>query len=92
MAPSHRWPSRMDCVGGDRAIHNTHSDCSSCSRALTLETLRVIPTTDMADCQAQLRIVMYLYRGLLANDIIQKGEMPLLDILYGAFNDCKTLW
>ncbi|KAL3804368.1 hypothetical protein HJC23_011296 [Cyclotella cryptica] len=44
------------------------------------------------DCQAQLRIVMYLYHGLLINDIIHAGEIPLLDIIYDSFKECKALW
>ncbi|KAL7543356.1 hypothetical protein ACHAXR_013109 [Thalassiosira sp. AJA248-18] len=44
------------------------------------------------DCQAQLRITLYLFHGLLINNIIHKGEIPLLDILYDSFKDCKALW
>eukprot|EP00984_Skeletonema_dohrnii_P016483 scaffold7345_cov137-Skeletonema_dohrnii-CCMP3373.AAC.1 len=44
------------------------------------------------DCQAQLRIVMYLYHGLVINGIVQEGEMPLLEILYKGFKNCKALW
>jgi len=46
----------------------------------------------VVDCQAQLRITLYLYHGLLINNIIHEGEIPLLDILYDAFKDCKALW
>ena len=44
------------------------------------------------DCQAQLRIVLYLYHGLLINKIIRRGEIPMLDILYAAFKECKAIW
>jgi len=46
----------------------------------------------VVDCQAQLRIVLYLYHGLLLNGIIQNGQIPLLDYIYNAFKDCKALW
>lgn len=46
----------------------------------------------MIDCQAQLRIVMYLYHGLLINDIIKEEEIPLLHILYNGFKQCKAVW
>ena len=44
------------------------------------------------DCQAQLRIVMYLYHGLLINGIIEDDEIPLLKQLYEGFKECKALW
>jgi hypothetical protein len=44
------------------------------------------------DCQGQLRIVLYLYHGLLINGIISKGEIPMLDLLYDGFKDCKAMW
>lgn len=44
------------------------------------------------DCQAQLRIVMYLYHGLLINRIISREDIPFLDILYNAFKECKAIW
>ncbi|KAL7515360.1 hypothetical protein ACHAXN_013319 [Cyclotella atomus] len=44
------------------------------------------------DCQGQLRIVMYLYHGLLINGIIRRGDIQMLDILYDAFKDCRAIW
>jgi len=44
------------------------------------------------DCQAQLRIVMYLYHGLLINGIIEDDEIPFLKGLYDGFKKCKALW
>mmetsp|Transcript_21263 Transcript_21263/g.46147 ORF Transcript_21263/g.46147 Transcript_21263/m.46147 type:complete len:856 (-) Transcript_21263:813-3380(-) len=44
------------------------------------------------DCQAQLRIMMYLYHGLVINGIIGEGDIPLLQILYNGFKKCKALW
>jgi len=46
----------------------------------------------LIDCQAQLRISLYLYHGLLINDIIKEGDAPLLDILYEAFKESKAIW
>ncbi|KAL7545668.1 hypothetical protein ACHAWF_009016 [Thalassiosira exigua] len=46
----------------------------------------------LIDCQAQLRIVMYLYHGLLLNGIIGEDDIPMLKILYGGFKKCKALW
>jgi hypothetical protein len=44
------------------------------------------------DCQAQLRIVLYLYHGLLINDILAEDDIPILKALYNGFKDCKALW
>ncbi len=44
------------------------------------------------DCQAQLRIMMYLYHGLIINGIMQEDEVPLLQFLYEGFKNCKALW
>jgi hypothetical protein len=44
------------------------------------------------DCQAQLRIILYLYHGLLINGIIEEDDMPLLRYLYKGFKNCKALW
>ena len=44
------------------------------------------------DCQAQLRIMMYLYHGLLINGISLADEAPLLQVLYDGFKNCKALW
>ena len=44
------------------------------------------------DCQAQLRIVMYLYHGLVINGIFSEEEIPLLQTLYEGFKQCKALW
>mmetsp|Transcript_1993 Transcript_1993/g.4320 ORF Transcript_1993/g.4320 Transcript_1993/m.4320 type:complete len:940 (+) Transcript_1993:98-2917(+) len=44
------------------------------------------------DCQAQLRIVMYLYHGLIINGIIDEEDIPFLQILYNGFKKCKALW
>jgi len=44
------------------------------------------------DCQAQLRIVMYLYHGLVINGIMKEDEIPLLQYLYNGFKKCKALW
>ena len=44
------------------------------------------------DCQAQLRIVLYLYHGLLINDIIEDDDIPVLKYLYNGFKKCKALW
>ena len=46
----------------------------------------------MRNCQAQLRISLYLYHGLLINDIIKEGDAPLLDILYEVFKESKAIW
>ena len=44
------------------------------------------------DCQAQLRIVMYLYHGLVINGIFSEEQIPFLQILYNGFKKCKALW
>ena len=44
------------------------------------------------DCQAQLRIVMYLYHGLIVNRIFGEAQIPLMKNLYDGFKRCKALW
>jgi len=44
------------------------------------------------DCQAQLRIVMYLYHGLIINGIMEEDSVPFLQFLYEGFKNCKALW
>lgn len=44
------------------------------------------------DCQAQLRIMMYLYHGLIINGIMEEDSVPFLQRLYEGFKDCKALW
>jgi hypothetical protein len=46
----------------------------------------------LIDCQAQLRISLYLYHGLLINGIIKVGDAPLLDVLFDAFKESKAIW
>jgi len=46
----------------------------------------------MIDCHAQLRITLHLYHALLANDILRRGQIPFLDILYKAFRNSKAIW
>jgi len=46
----------------------------------------------MIDCQGQLRIVMYLYHGLVINGIIDEDDIPFLKTLYNGFKECKALW
>lgn len=46
----------------------------------------------LIDCQAQLRISLYLYHGLLINSIIKEGDAPLLDVLFDAFKESKAIW
>ena len=46
----------------------------------------------MIDCQAQLRITLHLFHALLVTGILHKGEVPLLDILYEGFRNCKAIW
>ena len=44
------------------------------------------------DCQAQLRISLYIYHGLMLNGIISEGDVMIMDILYDVFKDCKAIW
>jgi len=44
------------------------------------------------DCQAQLRIMMYLYHGLIINGIMEEDSVPFLQFLYEGFKNCKALW
>lgn len=44
------------------------------------------------DCQAQLRINLYMYHGLLINGFIQRGDIHILDVLYDVFKGCKAIW
>lgn len=44
------------------------------------------------DCQAQLRITLHLYHGLLINGIIRKGQIPVLDYLYDSFKKSRAIW
>ena len=46
----------------------------------------------MVDNRAQLRIVMFLYHGLLLNEIIKVGQIPFLDILYASFKNSRAVW
>lgn len=44
------------------------------------------------DDRAQLRISLHLYHALRANNILQRGTIPLLDILYDAFKNSRAIW
>jgi hypothetical protein len=44
------------------------------------------------DNHAQLRIVMFLYHGLMLNGIIESGQIPLLDKLFSWFKNCRAIW
>ena len=46
----------------------------------------------LIDCRAQLRLVMYLYHGLVINGIFNEDEIPMLQILYKGFKNCKAIW
>ena len=46
----------------------------------------------MIDCLGQLRIVLFLYHGLLVCGILRPGQLPLLDMLYQGFRTCKGVW
>ncbi|KAL3936279.1 MAG: hypothetical protein SGBAC_008374 [Bacillariaceae sp.] len=44
------------------------------------------------DDRAQLRIVLHLYHGLIANNILQRGIIPMLDILHDGFKNSRAIW
>ncbi len=44
------------------------------------------------DDHAQLRIVMFLYRGLMLNGIIEIGQIPFLDYLFAWFKNSRAIW
>lgn len=44
------------------------------------------------DGRAQLRMVMFLYHGLMLNGIIKSGQIPFLDIMYASFKDSWAIW
>jgi hypothetical protein len=46
----------------------------------------------MVDHHAQLRIVMFLYHGLILNRIIESGSIPFLDVLYTSFKKSRAVW
>lgn len=46
----------------------------------------------VVDSRAQLRMVLFLYHGLLLNGIIEKGQIHILDIVYNMFKNCRTVW
>ena len=46
----------------------------------------------LVDNHDQLRIVMFLYHGLLLNGIIDGGQIPFLDILYALFKNSRAVW
>ena len=46
----------------------------------------------LIDCQAQLRIMMYLYHGCIINGLLEEDSIPLLYFLYKRFKKCKALW
>jgi hypothetical protein len=45
----------------------------------------------VVDCQAQLRIVLYLYHSLFVNGCSHDGQIPMLYLLYAAFKECKAI-
>ena len=46
----------------------------------------------MVDHHAQLRIVMFLYHGLIQNGIIESGSISFLDVLYTSFKKSRAVW
>ncbi|KAG7370956.1 hypothetical protein IV203_019526 [Nitzschia inconspicua] len=46
----------------------------------------------LLDNRAQLRIIMYLFHGLLLNGIVRKGQVPFLDIIYECFKNSRAIW
>ena len=46
----------------------------------------------LVDNHAQLRVVMFLYHGLLLNGIVEKGQIPFLDIMYASFKNSRAVW
>ena len=46
----------------------------------------------VVDNRAQLRIVMFLYHGLMLNGIIEIGQIPFLDVLYASFKNSRAIW
>ena len=46
----------------------------------------------MIDCRSQLRIVLFMYHGLLIRGLLPRGQIPLLDQVYDAFKNCKAIW
>ena len=46
----------------------------------------------LVDDRAQLRMVMYLYHGLLLNGIVESGRIPFLDSIFASFKKSRALW
>lgn len=46
----------------------------------------------LVDNHAQLRIVMFLYHGLMLNGIIEIGQIPFLDIMFASFKNSRAVW
>jgi hypothetical protein len=41
---------------------------------------------------SQLRMVLHLFNGLVKHGLVTPGELPILDMLYSRFADCKAVW
>ncbi|CAJ1934009.1 unnamed protein product [Cylindrotheca closterium] len=46
----------------------------------------------LIDDRAQLRMVLHLYHSLIVNDILERGKIPLLDILFDTFKNSRGIW
>jgi hypothetical protein len=48
--------------------------------------------SSMVDSFCQLRVVLHLFNSLIKRGALTPGKLPLLDLLYAKFGDCKTVW
>jgi len=77
-------------VFGKRAIWNPLYAGTTLSYLAFVGSLEV--GCSVVDGRAQLRIVMFLYHGLLLNGIIEPDENLFLDILYTSFKNSRAVW
>lgn len=77
-------------VFGDRAIWNPLSGGTIFSYLAIFGNVEA--GCCLIDNRAQLRIILHLYHALRVNNIIRKGKIPFLDILYDAFKNSRAIW
>jgi hypothetical protein len=46
----------------------------------------------MINSGSQLRMVLHLFNGLVKHGLVTPGELPILDMLYSRYADCKAVW
>lgn len=78
-------------VFGQRAIWNPLCAGTTFSYLTFFGNLEAA-SSSLLDYHAQLRIVMYLFHGLLLNGIVRKGQIPFLEKIYDAFKSSRAVW